>query len=251
MTATTCQIDDCAKPQKAHGWCQMHYFRWRRHGSPDALVVEPWTDDEVEIIRKTANLTAKQVMQYVDRTWSSIRTMRKQLAQDEGLSFEKSPNANDPFCVGRRRLLAKTCLGCGLLLEARWFLDHDRSNGNRWSTQCTRCIVNSDAFLASRKRFVDKNREKIAAWNSTSSAKLQRITKDRASRNGFPWLEQDHEILRDTTLSIFEKALALGRTYAATSSACSENGYTSRVGKGDPMHGVWQISNPNEALLNK
>jgi hypothetical protein len=32
-----CSIDGCGKPHKAHGWCQMHYFRWRRTGDPEAL----------------------------------------------------------------------------------------------------------------------------------------------------------------------------------------------------------------------
>lgn len=32
----TCSIDGCTKPTKAFGWCQTHYMRNRRHGSPHA-----------------------------------------------------------------------------------------------------------------------------------------------------------------------------------------------------------------------
>lgn len=34
MTFPSCSIDDCGKPIKARGWCQMHYYRWRQHGDP-------------------------------------------------------------------------------------------------------------------------------------------------------------------------------------------------------------------------
>lgn len=31
---TICKIDGCGKPSKAHGLCEAHYWRLRRHGSP-------------------------------------------------------------------------------------------------------------------------------------------------------------------------------------------------------------------------
>ena len=34
MKATTCTIDECEKPHSARGWCEMHYSRWRKNGSP-------------------------------------------------------------------------------------------------------------------------------------------------------------------------------------------------------------------------
>jgi hypothetical protein len=35
----TCSIEGCDKPFKAHGWCQMHYVRFIRHGDP-LIVIE-------------------------------------------------------------------------------------------------------------------------------------------------------------------------------------------------------------------
>lgn len=32
---TPCKIDDCDKTSRKRGWCNMHYERWRRHGSTD------------------------------------------------------------------------------------------------------------------------------------------------------------------------------------------------------------------------
>ena len=29
-----CSIDGCGKAVKGHGWCEAHYWRWRKHGDP-------------------------------------------------------------------------------------------------------------------------------------------------------------------------------------------------------------------------
>lgn len=34
--AKSCSIEGCMKPLKAHGWCEMHYARWRTHGDVHA-----------------------------------------------------------------------------------------------------------------------------------------------------------------------------------------------------------------------
>ena len=34
MVNDTCSIDGCEKPRKSRGWCEMHYYRWRRQGDP-------------------------------------------------------------------------------------------------------------------------------------------------------------------------------------------------------------------------
>jgi len=34
MSERTCSIDGCGRPMKSRGWCQAHYFRWRRNGDP-------------------------------------------------------------------------------------------------------------------------------------------------------------------------------------------------------------------------
>ncbi len=30
----TCELDDCSRPHDAHGFCSMHYRRWKRNGDP-------------------------------------------------------------------------------------------------------------------------------------------------------------------------------------------------------------------------
>jgi hypothetical protein len=71
---------------------------------------------------------------------------------------------------------------------------------------------------------------------------------DHAHRNGEPWIEADHAVLSNPDMLVIEKAIALGRTYKATMRMCSKCGYTSKVGKGDPVRGQWVIDNPNAPL---
>lgn len=34
MTERTCDIEGCGNAHHSRGWCQVHYARWQRHGSP-------------------------------------------------------------------------------------------------------------------------------------------------------------------------------------------------------------------------
>ena len=33
-----CSIEECKKPARTRGWCEMHYGRWRRNGDPDVVL---------------------------------------------------------------------------------------------------------------------------------------------------------------------------------------------------------------------
>lgn len=33
---TVCSLPDCNKPNRSNGYCNAHYFRWKRHGDPYA-----------------------------------------------------------------------------------------------------------------------------------------------------------------------------------------------------------------------
>lgn len=45
-TSRLCSIPDCGKPVKCRGWCNNHYHRWLRNGSPGYVATtipgEPW-----------------------------------------------------------------------------------------------------------------------------------------------------------------------------------------------------------------
>lgn len=34
MPKRTCVVDDCDRPVYGHGWCSLHWKRWRKHGDP-------------------------------------------------------------------------------------------------------------------------------------------------------------------------------------------------------------------------
>ena len=36
MSMDTCSIDGCGKPRRKRGWCEMHYSRFKAHGTPHA-----------------------------------------------------------------------------------------------------------------------------------------------------------------------------------------------------------------------
>lgn len=38
MAKNTCSIDGCEKFVTGHGWCSLHYTRWRRYGDPQARI---------------------------------------------------------------------------------------------------------------------------------------------------------------------------------------------------------------------
>lgn len=216
----------------------------------------PWTDDEIEILRRSRNLTVKQLAESLGRSYSSVASMRTELAKDEGLDFTGGRDLN-PNYVGSRRLLARTCLGCGLLLESKWYTSAThtdasltRRTGSRtWTSRCSTCRAAQPSQKKSLERYRRVHAEAIRIKSSATKSQLNAISRQLASRNGFPWIDEDHVILRNSSLSAFEKAIKLGRTVAAVHTQCGRNGYTSRVGKGDPVHGVWHIENPNETAI--
>lgn len=209
----------------------------------------PWTDDDLDFIRSTRNLTAQQVSEHLGRSKTTVEAMRKLIAGTDGISFGAGERKG-PFYVGSRRLVAKTCLGCGLLLDAAWFAyagtKPRRPNAKRtWRPRCIRCSQRYGDGEKYKTKNANPNR-----WKKYYE-KQQHLSRQRASRHGFPWLESDHVVLRDSTLTNFEKAILLGRTVASTRDQVAKNGYTSRVGRGDPARGIWHIANPNEVTRHR
>lgn len=67
MPHGTCSIDGCEGPHKAHGWCHMHYRRWKRHGDPTKTVRSSQADvcqasgcDEKPLARSLCNKHLKR-----------------------------------------------------------------------------------------------------------------------------------------------------------------------------------------------
>jgi hypothetical protein len=207
-----------------------------RHGLVSLDYNRPWSDDEIDIVRRTPHLTAKQVADSLHfRSPTSVSKIRRVLTRTEGIDF--SSVDKDPFAVGTRRLLAKSCLGCGLLLDASWYLkveNGDKRNKQRyWMARCTRC--RSSAAVERVRKWHKKETAHHKQANARARKRLYDFTRERATRHYFSWVEADHVVLRNSDLTAFEKAIELGRTISSVHAAVKAHGYTSRVGKGDPM----------------
>lgn len=197
-----------------------------------------WTAEEDAYIRATANLTSRQVAERMTgRTYEAVRTRRQKLGVSNGLT-NKNPNR-----PGRRRLIAKTCPKCGLLLDASWFT---RAHYGNWVSTCSRCKPDYHA-----NKSQERQRRSGADIQREFVAKQQALTLPTASNRGKEWTAKDDAVLADPDLTVLEKALRLRRTYVAVRGESHRRGYTSRIGKGDPMKGRWVIDNPNDAALVK
>lgn len=197
-----------------------------------------WTPDEDDVILRTPNLTAAEVARKLGRSTQAVVHRRSLLGRRHGLTFQPGPKG--PWVVGKRRLLARSCSKCGLLLEAARF---GLSNQGRWRVICVHCRAVDEQLRAKpyEPNEVDQARARA------NIQKLQAITLPSATSHRQPWTEKDHEVLADPDLTGLEKALRLGRTYMAVSSQCRDHGYRSRHGQGDPVKGQWVIDNPNES----
>lgn len=211
-------------------------------------IKEMWTEAEIDFVRATTSLTAEQVAAHLGRTTSAIINRRFLLGSTEGISFD---GPKSPYFVGGRRLLAKTCPQCGLLLTTEWWIFYRGTNSKGqggWASKCTRCnSINARPWNRANMTPEKAKQRTLAARRS--EAKFQAFTKDRAHRNREPWTEDDHKVLSNSDLTAFEKAISLGRTYSAVRTMCYKGGYKSRVGLGDPSNGEWIIYNPNEPLF--
>ena len=193
-----------------------------------------WGADEDDFVLRSTHLTTSEVAKALGRSVSAVHHRRSMLGRRHGLTFT---GAKSPHVIGRRRLLAKTCGTCGLLLAA----DRFGVNEGRWRSKCVHCRASDEA--SSGRADSKGGRDSEQVWANTQ--RLQTLSLPNATRHRQPLTEGDHEIFADPDLSCIEKALRSKRTYMATVSSCSKFGYHSKVGKGDPVKGQWIIDNPN------
>lgn len=197
----------------------------------NTALTQPWTEDEDAFIIENPGLKAWRIAEELGRAKTAVDKRRQYLHAKTGIQFIGG-NKN-PHQPGDRRLLAKTCPECGLVLDASWFGLNRGGHGKGWRKLCTRCRPRSDNQAPWENADTKKSREHLQAASIP------------APNHGQPWTEKDHVILSDPDITVLEKARRLGRTYYATHSACADNGYRSLLGKGDPVKGQWIIDNPN------
>lgn len=196
---------------------------------------EPWTSEEDELLRTTK--TAAEIAELLPgRTAKAVNKRRFDLGIRVGIAITRDPSA-----LGARRLLAKTCLICGQLMDSGAFY-FDVKN-RKWSSRCRWCAKQDPADRAYAKdvRARARNNTKARQWRSTAQA----ITLRNAEKNREPWTEADDAVLRNPDMSTIEKALLLRRTYSAVGHQLHERGYKFGARLGDPATHHWSIENPN------
>ena len=142
--------------------------------------------------------------------------------------------------MDHRTLIARTCTKCGLLLDARWF-GRRREAGRRGTmTRCKKCQRSSRRVETSRA-YREANRGRWAVSSAESMRRFQDATRPTAINNRKEWTSRDLETLADPDLSLYEKALLLGRTYSAVTARAHLIGARSRTALGDPTRQEWVI----------
>lgn len=92
---TPCSVAECAEPSRTRGWCEMHYTRWRRHGSPARAVV--LTAEAAVAVPATG-----------DRRWRERAACRT-----------AAPEVFHPAPGGSALPARAVCAGCGVLGDCR------------------------------------------------------------------------------------------------------------------------------------
>lgn len=113
--------------------------------------------------------------------------------------------ARDPWSVGPRSLLAKSCNRCGEVLPADRF---GRTTTNGWHPTCRRCI---GVEYRQRRPKV----EVVAGWRSDYVRTQQSRFPGGIERNGLIWTGPEVELCSRTDLSAREVAGMLGRSIFA------------------------------------
>jgi hypothetical protein len=74
MSTTMCSLTDCTSVVSSRGWCEKHYYRWRRHGDPN-------------VVRKTG-VPADPDRKYRNGDYLSVRLPDHPAANSWGLVLE-------------------------------------------------------------------------------------------------------------------------------------------------------------------
>lgn len=164
----------------------------------------PWTAEEDAVVRE-AKLD-KDAAVLLGRTVRSVRGRRERLGFQRGRALLNpmlpNPRSLLPWVTNNRTVLAKSCTGCGLLLDAEWFPRRRRQPyPNALKPSCIRC-TNDNSYQYQRER------ERRRASHQV----------DMAPRSGTQWTSAEDDLICRSDLSVLDMAKMLGRTYEAVHS---------------------------------
>lgn len=162
--------------------------------------VEPWPGDVIDFLIRHPMMPLKQAAEETAQSIVKIRNIRKWLRNQGAVAKQSVWN------VGHRRLLARTCIQCGVLYDGKEFY----KTPSGWMQACGRCAGDR------ARRYDDKRGAQDAARKRAQEqdAAMALATSDMPykSRHGQPWVKWELDILADPSLTIPAKAARVGRT---------------------------------------
>jgi hypothetical protein len=196
-----------------------------------------WNDHDIGVATDK-NLSVKEAARILGRSENAIYIVRKRVRQgDPTLGGLRGPDAN-PWSVGERTLLAKTCGHCGLFLDGKFFviMKPKGREANYRSTMCRWC-KSKEAYQSRIGRGFDQK-----GLNPNRSIKNINV-----SRAYYTWTDYDYQVASDPTLTVLQKACTLHRSIFAIRTKCYEMGYKSWPDRILPSEGQWRIEFPGES----
>jgi len=206
---------------------------------------ELWTSDEDDFIRaNVTNRTVRSIAMDLGRTERA--TYRRMGAI--GIRVGRGHGDLDPFFIVDRRVVAKTCLTCGLLLPGEWFRKTKKNGTHGWHSSCRKCLSRK---TIERQKGLDRGYD--PARRRRQLQRMKDLTEPLATRGRMEYTTTDHEVMRDPDLTVLQKALRLKRTYSAISTQAHRNGYRSKsaVLLSCAEAASWSIDNPNLSRVDQ
>lgn len=194
----------------------------------------PLTDDEIDVIRSTPNATAEQIAQELGRPYHMVTRARRSLIEQEDLSFGRGPYDKDPFMVGHRLLIARTCTRCGIVRGGAEF----NRDGGKLQGRCRYC----------RAELRDDPPDKYARHLADVEQRVRELADvvgvPYRSRDNYEYTERDLEVLADNNLTTCQMAAKLGRSYDAVGMARRNRGILREKDERPEPGGIWIIKRP-------
>lgn len=172
-----------------------------------------WTEDiDAAILELDQSCTAAQIAQYLGLTKKQIDHRRSLLlatgARDATPTKRKNPL---PFAMPRSGILvAKSCVRCGRMRDARYFWKcvNSKFNHDYHFPECRLCANKKKRGRPQNKHTVSRKRDKL----------FQQVTTKLATNHQAEWTQHEESKISDMSKSEFDLAIELGRTYLAVRS---------------------------------
>jgi len=204
-----------------------------------------WTAEEDDLIRTNRYKTNSELNRLLPgRSENAIQIRRRHIGVT-GCRVDVNP-----FVIASRTVVAKTCLECGELMPGE---KYSKGRNGTAVSYCRYCYIKRMRVL--QEKHPERYSKRPGAQTKATAKfkrKMQQLTAPTATRNGYPYLESDYEILADPSLTILGKALRIQRSWVATASACGTRGFKSRgpVAAKSADHS-WSIDNPNADRIDE